>query len=58
LTTYGCIALNPDVDEGTIDVTICASGYTKSVRPAKSYSNGVKKKLMREAGIDTARGRD
>ena len=54
-TTHGCIALNPDVDEGTIDVTICVSGYTKSVRPATSYTNGVKKKLMREAGIDAAR---
>ena len=54
-TTHGCIALNPDVDEGTIDMTICVSGYTKSVRPATSYTNGVKKKLMREAGIDGAR---
>jgi hypothetical protein len=43
------------VDEGTIDRTICVSGYTKSVRPATSYTNGVKKKLMREAGIDEAR---
>jgi len=54
-TTHGCIALNPDVDEETVDVTICVSGYTKSVRPATSYTNGVKRKLMREAGIDTAR---
>ena len=54
-TTHGCIALNPDVDEDTIDSTICVSGYTKSVRPATSYTNGVKKKLMREAGIDAAR---
>jgi len=54
-TTHGCIALNPDVDEDTIDKTICVSGYTKSVRPATSYTNGVKKKLMREAGIDTVR---
>jgi hypothetical protein len=54
-TTHGCIALNPEVDEDTIDKTICVSGYTKSVRPATSYTNGVKKKLMREAGIGTAR---
>jgi hypothetical protein len=54
-TTHGCIALNPDVDEDTIYGTICVSGYTKSVRPATSYTNGVKKKLMREAGIDAAR---
>jgi hypothetical protein len=54
-TTHGCIALNPDVDEETIDRTICRSGYTKVVRPSTSYTNGVKKKLMREAGIDAAR---
>ncbi len=54
-TAHGCIALNPDVDESTIDATICQSGYTKSVRPATSYTNGMKKKLMREAGIDVAR---
>jgi hypothetical protein len=54
-TTHGCIALNPDVDEETIDHTICKSGYTKVVRPATSYTNGVKKKLMRDAGIDAAR---
>jgi hypothetical protein len=52
---HGCIALNPDVDEDTIHATICKSGYTKSVRPATSYTNGVKKKLLREAGIDAAR---
>ena len=57
-TTHGCIALNPDVDEDTIDKTICVSGYTKSVRPATSYTNGVKRKLMQEAGIDVARMRD
>ena len=54
-TRHGCIALNPDVDEDTIDATICVSGYTKSVRPATSYTNGVKKRLLREAGIDEAR---
>lgn len=54
-TTHGCIALNPDVDEETVDKTICVSGYTKAVRPATSYTNGVKQKLMREAGIDAAR---
>ncbi|HXI68467.1 MAG TPA: hypothetical protein VNH41_11040 [Steroidobacteraceae bacterium] len=54
-TTHGCIALNSDVDEETIDNTICISGYTKSVRPATSYTNGVKKKLMHDAGIDAAR---
>lgn len=54
-TTHGCIALNPDVDEDTVERTICVSGYTKSVRPATSYTNGVKRKLMLEGGIDAAR---
>jgi hypothetical protein len=31
------------------------AGYTKSVRPATSYTNGVKRKLLREAGIDEVR---
>lgn len=54
-TTHGCMALNPDVDEDTIDHTICTPGYTKVVRPATSYTNGVKKKLMHDAGIDAVR---
>ena len=28
------------------------TGYTKTVRPSTSYTNGVKLKLLREAGID------
>jgi len=54
-TTHGCIALNPDVTEGTVKRTICVPGYTKSVRPATSYTNGVKAKLLTEAGIDQSR---
>jgi hypothetical protein len=54
-TTHGCVALNPEVDEETVDATICVSGYTRSVRPATSYTNGVKEKLMQEAGIGAAR---
>jgi hypothetical protein len=27
-------------------------GYTESVRPATAYTNGVKAKLIREAGLD------
>lgn len=51
-TTHGCISENPDVTQETIQQTICVSGYTKTVRPATSYTNGVKLKLLREAGID------
>lgn len=44
--------LNPDVREDTLDATICSPGYTALVRPSTSFTNGVKAKLMREAGID------
>lgn len=44
------ISLNPDVRQDTIQQTICQSGYTKSVRPSTTYTNGVKRKLLRESG--------
>lgn len=50
--------LNPDVHQDTIQETICVKGYTKTVRPSTSYTNGVKRKLMREAGIDWSRARE
>jgi hypothetical protein len=50
--------LNTDVRQETIAETICTPGYTKSVRPATSYTNGVKLKLMREQGIDSGRARE
>ena len=43
-------ALNPDVRQETIQQTICVPGYAASVRPPTSYTNGVKAKLLREAG--------
>jgi hypothetical protein len=48
------MALNPDVHPDTIDQTICVVGYTKSVRPSTSYTNGVKFSLLRETGLDEA----
>ena len=54
-TSHGCIALNPDVTSDTIARTICVGGYTKSVRPGTSYTNGVKAKLIREQGIEPSR---
>jgi len=53
-TAQGCIALNPDVSADNISRTICVPGYTRTVRPSTSYTQGVKLKLMREAGLDTA----
>jgi len=43
-------ALNPDVRQDTIQQTICTAGYTASVRPSTTYTNGVKAKLLRERG--------
>lgn len=51
-TSHGCIALNPDVSQQTIAWTICATGYTKSVRPTTRFSQAVKAKLLRQAGLD------
>ena len=43
--------LNLDVRQDTISQTICVPGYTASVRPSTSYTNGVKLKLMHEQSI-------
>jgi hypothetical protein len=50
-TSHACIALNPDVTPATIRETICVPGYTQSVRPSTTYTNGVKRKLLSEAGL-------
>ena len=47
-------AINRDVTQETIHQTICIAGYTASVRPSTSYTNGVKKKLLQEQSIPVA----
>ena len=47
-------ALNPDVTQATIAQTICVPGYTKSVHPAASYTNDVKRMLMERERIGPA----
>jgi hypothetical protein len=44
--------LNPDVTQQTLSSTVCLSGYTKSLRPSTTYTNGVKRRLMLEQGLD------
>ena len=44
-------ALNVDVSQTTIHQTICVPGWTATVRPSTSYTNGVKLKLLREQGM-------
>jgi hypothetical protein len=43
-----------DVTQDNIATTICVNGWTATVRPSTSYTQGVKRKLLREAGIDPA----
>ena len=35
-------AINPAVTQANIHLTICASGYTKTIRPPSSYTNHIK----------------
>jgi hypothetical protein len=43
-------ATNSDVTQGTIDSTICVSGWTATVRPSSSYTTALKKKQIVEYG--------
>lgn len=45
-------ALNSDVRPDTLHEPICIPGYTKAVRPSTYYTDGVKRKLLRERGLD------
>jgi hypothetical protein len=47
--------LNPDVTKATINATICAKGWTKSIRPPTSYTNELKQRQMREYGVGGSR---
>jgi hypothetical protein len=51
-TSHGCIALNPQVTDANIDRTICVIGYTRTLRPPTTYTNGVKAHLLDDAGLD------
>ena len=43
--------LNPDVTQATISATMCVPGWTATVRPSTSYTQGVKKLFLERAGI-------
>ena len=43
-------ALNADVTQATIAVTICARGWTRRIRPPVEYTNALKRKQMRLYG--------
>ena len=44
-------ALNPDVRQETIAATICARGWTRTVRPPSAYTSALKVEQMREYGV-------
>jgi hypothetical protein len=44
-------SLNKDVTPATIMSTICVKGWTATVRPPVSYTEPLKKKLMRSYGV-------
>ena len=46
--------LNPDVTQSNIATTICAHGWTKTIRPPTSYTKELKRKQMNEYGVGGA----
>jgi len=42
--------LNPDVTPATLATTICAHGWTRTVRPPTDYTNALKRRQMRAYG--------
>ena len=45
------LPLNPAVTQDRIYETICVPGYTKTIRPPVSYTNGIKIRLMEREGL-------
>lgn len=50
--------LNADVRQDTIQQTVCVPGYTATVRPSTTYTNGVKLKLLRERGLPASAAKE
>ena len=44
-------ALNPGIDQATIQTTICKRGWTATVRPPVDYTDKLKLKLLHAAGL-------
>lgn len=45
---------NPAVTQANIEQTVCVSGWAATVRPPRTYTNAIKRRLMRQAGIPSA----
>jgi hypothetical protein len=48
------LPVNPAVTQATIQNTICAVGWTKTVRPAWAVTNRIKLEKLRQAGLTEA----
>lgn len=51
-------ALFADVTQASVSATICIPGWTATVRPSTSFTQGVKLNFLREAGLDPDRAAD
>jgi|GEM_PF-3596631 len=49
--TFSSAMLNPDITQANIQETVCRKHFTKTIRPGVAYTNNVKFRLMRDAGI-------
>ena len=50
-------ALNPDVTQANIGSTICVPGWSATVRPPTAYTNAVKRRLLKQAGLPLSSAR-
>ncbi len=44
-------AIDPRVTQENLQATVCATGWTKTIRPRSSYTEKLKKRQMRELGL-------
>jgi hypothetical protein len=51
-------AVNPAINQNNIHETVCVRGFTKTVRPPVYYTNGLKKKQIRQYGYNDTNPRD
>jgi hypothetical protein len=45
-------AVDPDITQENIAHTVCVAGYTKTVRPPTRYTDRLKRRQMRELGLE------
>lgn len=51
-------AINPEVTQANVHITICVKGWTKTVRPPKFYTNKLKREQIRQYGYANTDPRD